>query len=153
MNITETNLPGHDSVEYINSDLHIKSDLIDWEIYNATRSELGVNFGRVFGYFREDGTRCVATIETAMRDNVAAPMAIAAHRLTDDAGQFGAVQLLALAEKIEIGSMRCVDRRDTPEELIGLVVALRPLFNETITLLEDALSPLMVRQPQRKSRQ
>ena len=40
---------------------------IDWEDFARAREELGAEFVRILGYFREDGTKSVVAIEEAMR--------------------------------------------------------------------------------------
>ena len=77
------------------------SSLVDWTVYTAARAELGAQFVRILGYFREDGTKSVAAIEAAMRGANAAAMVIPAHTLKGEARQFGAEPLADLAERIE----------------------------------------------------
>jgi hypothetical protein len=49
-------------------DVTIESDpLVNWEAFSQARSELGANFVRILGYFREDGVKSVERIEEAMR--------------------------------------------------------------------------------------
>lgn len=119
--------------------------LIDWDIYKQAREELGGAFVRILGYFREDGTKSVAVIENAMRDGNAAALVIPAHTLKGDALQFGAERLGALAEKIEFFARHCVETQQTPEEYVQEVVALRPLFEETLAELERDTNPLVQR--------
>ena len=121
------------------------SEAINWVVYNETRSALGNNFVRILGYFREDGTRSVAEIEKAMRANDAAAMVLPAHTLKGEASQFGAIRLTDAAEKIEFAARHCVECRETPEEVLEIVVALRPMFEETIAALDRQVSPLAVR--------
>ena len=121
------------------------SSLVDWTAYNQARSELGAGFVRILGYFREDG---VIAIESAMRANNAAALVIPAHTLKGEARQFGAEPLGMLAEKIENIGRDCVEAQDTPEEALSPVARLRPLFEETLTLLEREASPVVaVRRP------
>ncbi|MES1115673.1 Hpt domain-containing protein, partial [Limosilactobacillus fermentum] len=75
--------------------------LIDWNVFTRARAELGAGFVRILGYFREDGVKSVAAIETAMRARNAAAMVIPAHTLKGEARQFGAEPLAILAERIE----------------------------------------------------
>jgi histidine phosphotransfer protein HptB len=122
-------------------------NLVDWTTFARARSELGAGFVRILGYFREDGVKSVAAIETAMRAHNAAAMVIPAHTLKGEAGQFGAEPLGALAEKIEAIARDCVETRDTPDQALAHVVALRPLFEKTLSMLERESNPLVERRP------
>ncbi|HEX8420995.1 MAG TPA: Hpt domain-containing protein [Sphingomonas sp.] len=124
------------------------SSLVDWTAYAQARSELGAGFVRILGYFREDGVKSVAAIEQAMRVGSAAALVIPAHTLKGEARQFGAEPLAALAEQIEITARDCVEFQDTCEHALEHVVKLRPLFQETLTLLEREANPLVARRPQ-----
>jgi histidine phosphotransfer protein HptB len=119
------------------------STLVDWTAYHAARAELGSGFVRILGYFREDGVKSVAAIEAAMRANQAAALVIPAHTLKGEARQFGAEPLAMLAETIEMTARDCVERQDTPEHALQDVTRLRPLFEETLALLEREASPLV----------
>lgn len=123
------------------------STLVDWHAYAKARAELGAGFVRILGYFREDGVKSVAAIEAAMRGKSAAAMVIPAHTLKGESRQFGAEPLALLAEEIETIARDCVETRDTPDEALQLVVRLRPLFNETLQLLEREANPLAERRP------
>ena len=121
--------------------------LVDWTAFSRARSELGAGFVRILGYFREDGVKSVAAIEAAMRAGNAAAMVIPAHTLKGEALQFGAEPLGAVAERIEMTARACVENRDTPEEALGDIVALRPLFEATLATLERDSNPLVARRP------
>jgi len=121
--------------------------LVNWNSFSQARAELGVNFVRILGYFREDGVKSVARIEEAMRANNAASMVIPAHTLKGEARQFGADPLADLAETIEMAARSCVERQDTPTDVLEHVVELRPLFEATLTLLERESNPLVERRP------
>ncbi len=121
------------------------STLIDWNAYARTRAEMGAGFVRILGYFREDGVKSVAAIEAALRGANAAGLVIPAHTLKGEARQFGAEPLSDLAEVIETFARGCVERQETPEQALEHVVKLRPLFNETLTLLEREANPLVDR--------
>lgn len=121
------------------------SALVDWAAFSRSRSELGAGFVRILGYFREDGVKSVAAIEAAMRAGSAAALVIPAHTLKGEARQFGADPLGAVAEKIEAIARDCVETRDTPDEALQHVVALRPLFEETLAMLEREANPLVER--------
>ena len=65
----------------------------------------------------------------------------------DEARQFGAERLGALAEDIEMFARHCVEAQVSPEEYLPRVVELRPLFEETLTALEREANPLVQRRP------
>ncbi|WP_294289640.1 Hpt domain-containing protein [uncultured Sphingomonas sp.] len=121
--------------------------VIDWAALSAARVELGANFVRILGYFREDGEKSVAAIEAAMRADNAAAMVIPAHTLKGESAQFGAELLSARAEAIEAIARDCVETHDTPQEALEHVAGLRALFEETLSLLERETSPLVERRP------
>jgi HPt (histidine-containing phosphotransfer) domain-containing protein len=121
--------------------------LIDRAVYQRARAELGASFVRLLGYLREDGVKSVRAIEAAMRAENAAAMVIPAHTLKGEARQFGALPLAELAEKIEDHARACVERRDSPNAAIRDVVALRPMFENTLELLEREANPLAQRRP------
>jgi HPt (histidine-containing phosphotransfer) domain-containing protein len=122
-------------------------ELIDWNVFTRSRAELGAGFVRILGYFREDGVKSVAAIEAAMRAQNAAGMVIPAHTLKGEARQFGAEPLGAMAERIEMIARDCVENRDTPEEALADIVALRALFDTTLSMLEREANPLVERRP------
>jgi histidine phosphotransfer protein HptB len=121
--------------------------LVNWEAFAQARSELGANFVRILGYFREDGIKSVDQIEAAMRAHNAAAMVLPAHTLKGESRQFGADPLADLAEEIEVMARACVERQDTPEIALAAVVRLRPLFESTLGLLEREANPLVERRP------
>ncbi len=126
----------------------VESELIDWKVCAETRSALGPSFVRILGYFREDGIQSVDRIEEAMRANDPAAMVLAAHKLKGEALQLGGLQLSLTSETIEMTARACVEHHETPDELIELVVALRPMFEDTLAILEKGASPLVQeRQP------
>jgi HPt (histidine-containing phosphotransfer) domain-containing protein len=119
--------------------------LVNWDAFSAARAELGANLVRILGYFREDGIKSVSAIEEAMRARNAAAMVMPAHTLKGESRQFGADPLGALAEAIEEIARDCVENRDEPTEALERVVRLRPLFQETLELLEREANPLVER--------
>jgi HPt (histidine-containing phosphotransfer) domain-containing protein len=121
--------------------------LIDWNMLAAARVELGGNFVRILGYFREDGEKSVAAIESAMRAGNAAAMVIPAHTLKGESAQFGGEALSVAAEAIETIARDCVETHDSPDEALELVVGLRALFLETLSMLERETNPLVERRP------
>jgi HPt (histidine-containing phosphotransfer) domain-containing protein len=123
------------------------AELVDWGAFARVRTELGSGFVRILGYFREDGVKAVVVIEQAVRERNAAALVIPAHTLKGEARQFGAEPLAALAELIETTARRCVEMRETPDELIERVVELRPLFDATLALFDREVNPLADRRP------
>ncbi len=123
------------------------STLVDWQAYAQARSELGAGFVRILGYFREDGVKSVTALEQAMRAASAAAMVIPAHTLKGESRQFGAEPLGALAEEIETIARDCVEAQDTPDAALEPIVRLRPLFEQTLALLEREANPLAERRP------
>lgn len=121
--------------------------LVDWTVFTRARAELGAGFVRILGYFREDGVKSVAAIETAMRARNAAAMVLPAHTLKGESRQFGAEPLALVAERIEMIARNCVENRDTPDEALEHVVALGPLFESTLGMLEREANPLVERRP------
>lgn len=125
----------------------VNENLVDWNEFRATRTQLGGAFVRILGYFREDGMKSVAAIETAMRAHDARGLVIPAHTLKGESRQFGAEKLASLAEDIEIFARSCVEAQITPDEYLPRAVALRPLFEETLAALEREANPLVQRRP------
>jgi HPt (histidine-containing phosphotransfer) domain-containing protein len=121
--------------------------LVDWSAFSQARSELGANFVRILGYFREDGIKSVGQIEEAMRANNAAALVIPAHTLKGESRQFGAEPLADCAELIEVTARQCIERQMTPDAALEHVVRLRPLFEATLNLLEREANPLIERRP------
>jgi len=119
--------------------------MVDWTAYGRARSELGAGFVRILGYFREDGWKSVGAVEAAMRTRNAAAMVIPAHTLKGESRQFGAEPLAALAERIENIARDAVEMQDTPDEALESVAQLRPLFEQTIVLLEREANPVVQR--------
>ncbi len=119
--------------------------IIDWELYSTARAELGGDFVRILGYFREDGVKSVAAIEAAMRARSAVQLIIPAHTLKGEASQFGAEALADLTEAIEKIGRDSVEWRTDPDEALPHVVKLRALFNETLEALERETNPLVER--------
>jgi HPt (histidine-containing phosphotransfer) domain-containing protein len=123
------------------------STLVNWNAFADARSMLGAGFVRILGYFREDGVKSVFAIEQAMRSGSAAAMVIPAHTLKGEARQFGADPLADLAEVIEAIARDCVETRETPAEAIEHVAKLRPMFEQTLALLEREANPIVERKP------
>lgn len=116
---------------------HRDVELISSSAFAHARAELGAQFARILGYFRQDGEQSVAAVEKAFRARSAVALVTPAHRLKGEAAQFGALRLSAIAEEIEMVARRCIESRESPEELIETVVALGPCFAETMALLEQ----------------
>lgn len=123
------------------------SALIDWKEFAAARAMLGAGLARILGYFHEDGIKSVAAIEEAFRNRNAAALVIPAHTLKGESRQFGAQRLGDIAEHIEMVARRCVEYRESPEELIEEVVSLRNCFEETVAALDAESNPLVARRP------
>lgn len=124
------------------------AELVSWNEFARTRSELGAAFPRILGYFREDGVKSIQQIEQAFRARNAACLVRPAHTLKGESAQFGAYRLSAMSEAIEMTARRCVETRTGPDELIETVVALRRCFDETVALIDrDAAAPAAVRRP------
>ena len=117
------------------------STLVDWPSFARAKGVLGADLPRILGYFREDGFKSVSAIEDAQRAQNAAGLVIPAHTLKGEARQFGALPLADLAEKIEFTARELVESRDTPEAILEDVVALRPLFTQSLALLEREADP------------
>jgi len=121
------------------------SNIVDWVHFERSRTELGPGFIRILSYFREDGTKSVADIEQAMREQDTVALIIPAHTLKGEARQFGAEPLATIAELIEQTARLCVETHRFPDELIPEVVELRKLFDQTIELFEKATNPWVSR--------
>ena len=120
-------------------------DIVDWTYFEKNRTELGPGFIRILNYFKEDGTKSIAQIEQAMREENTAALVIPAHTLKGESRQLGAEPIAAIAELIETTARLCVETHRFPDELVPEVVALRKLFTETIDLFDKATNPLMTR--------
>ncbi len=125
----------------------MNDELIDQRVLAAARAELGANFVRILGYFREDGVKSVRAIEAAMRDQNATAMVLPAHTLKGESRQFGAEVLADLAEVIETIARNCVELRDVPTEALEHVARLRPTFDATLAMLDRDTNPLATRRP------
>ena len=121
------------------------SELVDWVIFSEMRTELGASFVRILSYFREDGEKAVSKIEEAMHRRDAAALVIPAHTMKSEARQFGAEPLGALAEEIEFAARRAVESGLFPDHILPDVAKLRPVYVETIDLLEQETNPLVAR--------
>lgn len=121
---------------------------VDWTLFGKARAELGADFVRILGYFREDGVKCVAEIEEAMRALNAVALVRPAHTLKGDALQFGAEALGTLAEHFELVARRCIESHDSPSELIEEVLKLRPLLDATLAAFDREISPAVNRRAQ-----
>ena len=123
------------------------ASLVDWRAFNQARSELGSDFVRILGYFKEDGVKSLDAIEAAMRSKSSAALVRPAHTLKGEARQFGAEPVAAIAEEIEMTARRLVELHQTPDELIPEVVKLRPMFEATMELFDRETNPLVERRP------
>jgi histidine phosphotransfer protein HptB len=121
------------------------SDIIDWAAFQTARGELGGDFIRILGYFREDGAKSVDGIEAAVRANNSVAIVMPAHTLKGEARQFGADALGDVAEIIETHARQCIEWGHTPEGVIEHVVKLRPLFTQTLEAFDKETNPLVER--------
>jgi HPt (histidine-containing phosphotransfer) domain-containing protein len=120
-------------------------DIVDWTHFEKSRAELGPSFIRILSYFKEDGTKSIAQIELAMREQNTAALVIPAHTLKGESRQLGAEPVAKIAELIESTARFCVETHRFPDELVPEVVELRKLFNETVEQFDKATNPLMTR--------
>ena len=122
-------------------------EVVDWGLFEKYRAELGPGFIRILSYFKEDGVKSVAQIEQAMREQNTAALVLPAHTLKGEARQLGAEPLATVAELIETTARFCIESGRFPDELVPEVVQLRKLFDESITLFDQATNPLVQRTP------
>jgi HPt (histidine-containing phosphotransfer) domain-containing protein len=120
-------------------------NIVDWAHFEKYRTDLGPGFIRILSYFKEDGTKSIAQIEQAMREENAAALVLPAHTLKGESRQLGAEPIAKIAELIETTARFCVEQHRFPDELVPQVVELRKLFNETVELFDKATNPLMTR--------
>ena len=119
----------------------VSEQLIDRTRLAQVRAELGANFQRVLGYYREDGEKTIAQIEEAMRDRSAVALVRPAHTLKGESLQFGAEPLGLAAERIEKAARRAVEARNFPDAVLIDVVSLRELFTNTLAAFDEAVPP------------
>ena len=120
-------------------------DIVDWAYFEKNRTDLGPGFIRILSYFKEDGTKSIAQIEAAMREQNTTALVIPAHTLKGESRQLGAEPLATIAELIETTARFCIESHRFPDELVPKVVELRQLFDQTIELFDKATNPLMTR--------
>lgn len=120
-------------------------ELVDWSTFARMRTQLGANFVRILGYFREDGEKALCRIEDAMHRQDAAGLILPAHTLKAEARQFGAEPVAAVAEEIENAGRRAVEGGFFPDNILPQVAQLRPLYQQTVDALEAETNPLQVR--------
>jgi HPt (histidine-containing phosphotransfer) domain-containing protein len=120
-------------------------DIVDWAFFEKSRTELGSGFIRILSYFKEDGTKSIAQIEQAMREQNTTALVIPAHTLKGEARQLGAEPVAKIAELIETTARFCVETHRFPDELVPQVVELRALFDSTVELFDKATNPLVSR--------
>jgi len=120
-------------------------DIIDWGYFEKSRTELGPGFIRILSYFKEDGTKSIAQIEAAMREQNTTALVLPAHTLKGESRQLGAEPLAKVAELIESTARFCIENGRFPDELVPEVVQLRRLFDQTVDLFDKATNPLMTR--------
>lgn len=119
--------------------------LVDWAKFARMRTQLGADFIRILGYFREDGEKSVDRIVDAMNRRDSTALVIPAHTLKTEARQFGAIPLGELAEEIEFAGRRAIESRLFPDQLLPQVAQLKPLYQRTMDLFERETNPLVAR--------
>ena len=119
--------------------------LVDWANFARMRTQLGADFIRILGYFREDGEKSVDRIVDAMHRRDATALVIPAHTLKTEARQFGAVPLGEMAEEIEFAGRRAVESRLFPDQLLPQVAQLKSIYLSTMDLFEQETNPLVAR--------
>ena len=62
-------------------------NVVDWAKFARMRTQLGADFIRILGYFREDGEKSVGRIEEAMHRRDAAALIIPAHTMKTEANR------------------------------------------------------------------
>jgi HPt (histidine-containing phosphotransfer) domain-containing protein len=120
-------------------------DIVDWAHFERSRAELGPSFIRILNYFKEDGTKSIAQIEAAMREQDTTALVIPAHTLKGESRQLGAEPIGRIAELIETTARLCIETHRFPDELVPEVVELRRLFDQTVEMFEKATNPLVSR--------
>ncbi len=118
---------------------------IDWTVLAETRSKLGDGFMRVFGYFHDDGYKATQIIEDSVKNGAPAPLVLPAHRLKNEAREFGAEGLASLAELIELSARDCVEWKQNASGLVEHIVKLRPLLLATLMEIDAEINPLVQR--------
>jgi histidine phosphotransfer protein HptB len=119
--------------------------VIDWARFAQARTQLGSNFVRVIGYFREDGVKSVTAIEDGMRALNPIAMVGPADLLKMDAMQIGALSVAELAENVEHAARDCVEWHQSPADLLQNVVQLRSVLEGTLDQLDREVNPLIER--------
>ncbi len=114
--------------------------IVDRARFAQAKAELGANFARIVGYFREDGEKAIAEIELAMDQGRAAALVRPAHTLKGESLQFGAEPLGLTAEAIERAARAAVERHDFPHHVTAQVAMLRPLFARSLAFFEGELA-------------
>src|SRR5215210_5912338 len=94
-------------------------DIVDWTLFEKSRSELGSGFIRILSYFREDGAKSLAQIEQAMRDQNTTALVMPAHTIKGEARQLGAEPIATIAELIETTARLCIETHRFPDELVA----------------------------------
>ena len=122
-------------------------DIVDWVYFEKNRTDLGPGFIRILSYFKEDGVKSIAQIESAMREQNTTALVLPAHTLKGESRQLGAEPVAKIAELIETTARFCIESHRFPDELVPEVVELRRLFSETVEQFEKATNPLMTRSP------
>ena len=124
--------------------------IVDRTRYAQTKAELGPNFARIVGYFREDGEKAIRAIEAAMDNGNAAALVRPAHTLKGESLQFGAEPLGLIAETIEKAARTAVEHHDFPSHVAVQVAQLRPLFHRSLAFFDRDLATVAPAMPVRR---
>ena len=125
--------------------MHLDGDtIVEREAFEALKRQIGSDFARIIGYFREDGIKSIRLIEDAMRSENAAALVRPAHTLKGESLQFGAEPLGMTAERIERAARDAVEMQDFPHDIADEVAKLRPLFHETLAYFDKEVPPAVV---------
>jgi len=122
-----------------------RPNIIDWSHFDRNRNELGPQFIRILGYFKEDGVKSINRIEDAMHREDAVALVVPAHTLKGEARQLGAEPLAQIAELIESTARLCIETHRFPDELVPKVIELRKMFKQTVDAFDKETNPLMTR--------
>ena len=88
-------------VEQNNSEAKKDSDIINMEVFNQLKKLFGDQFEFGVGQFINNALKNIDNIEQALADGDSETLERAAHSLNGSSGQFGALVLSDIAEKIE----------------------------------------------------
>lgn len=132
--------------------MHLDGEtIVEREAFNALKQQIGTDFARIIGYFRDDGIKSIRQIEDAMRGENAAALVRPAHTLKGESLQFGADALGMTAERIESAARDAVEMQAFPHDIADEVAKLRPLFTETLAFFDREVAPIAAPAPMRRA--